>query len=232
MGRHRAPELEDSGTDDDNPPEDNPPEDTRPDLDAPTRPVGRPRLTTEERTARKKDRETRRLKSKQDRQAALANRAKQPGQGPPDFSEWEEFFGAFIIRWITRAIVAFVFRGLSDYRSLITPEELEALELDPEDAAAIARPLAHVAERSAIGKKYGRSIIESRDAIQSLIALTMWTNRINRIAKKYRPDDKKKRHTHARHSGADVPEQQPEEGTPPPVGYAGIGQYRANGVGS
>lgn len=229
MGKHHRPE-EESESIADNPPEDNPPEDTRPDLNVPRRRPGRPRLSPQE----KADRERRQLRQKALRQEWKANQAKKPGQGPPDFSEWEEFFGAFIIRWITRAIVAFVFRGVSDYRSLLTPEELEALELDPEDSAAIARPLAHVAERSAIGKKYGRSIIESRDAIQSLIALTMWTNRINRIAKKYRPDDKKKQrpHNHGRHSGTDVPAEQPEESTPPPVGYAGIGQYRANGIGS
>src|SRR5580698_1537147 len=47
---------------------------------------------------------------------------------PPDFSEWQDFIGSLVIRWVCRAFIAVSFRGgISD---LVTQEELDSLELD------------------------------------------------------------------------------------------------------
>jgi hypothetical protein len=136
-----------------------------------------------------------------------------------------------MMRWITRGIVAYVFRGIDDYRSRVTEEEREALELDPEDAAKIARPIAHIAERSAMGQKHGRMLMDSRDGLESMIAITMWANRMNRIAKKYRDPRPQKGHTHRGNSRRNVSgEVISEERTPQQEHFSGFGQYSSNGA--
>lgn len=62
----------------------------------------------------------------------------------------------------------------------------EALELDPEQLSDIAKPIAHMADRSKLAKKYGRVVIDSSDGVIAMIQLAMWTSRVNRIARKYR----------------------------------------------
>jgi hypothetical protein len=111
----------------------------------------------------------------------------------PNFSEWHDFLGTFVIRWIARAYVAFTFRGIDRYEVLSAIEN-EALELDDQQLSDIAKPLAHIADRSKFGKKYGRVIIDSSDGIAALIQFTMWANRVNRIAKKVRPERGKHDH--------------------------------------
>jgi hypothetical protein len=108
-----------------------------------------------------------------------------PKISAPNFSEWHEFFGEFAIKWITRAWIAFVFRGIDRFE-LLSAMDNAALELDPQAQSDIAKPIAHLADRSKFGKKYGRLLIDSTDGVAAMIQLTMWANRVNRIAKKYR----------------------------------------------
>lgn len=104
----------------------------------------------------------------------------------PDFSEWHDYLGNFVIKWITRGYIAFVFRGI-DRWELLSAAENQALELDDKELSDIAKPIAHLANGSKFGKKYGRLLIDSSDGIAAFIQLSMWANRVNRIARRYRP---------------------------------------------
>jgi hypothetical protein len=134
----------------------------------------------------------------------------------PDFSEWHDYLGNFAIKWVTRGYIAFVFRGVDRYE-LLSPQDNEALELDDEQLSDIAKPIAHLADRSKLGKKYGRVIIDSSDGIVAMIQLGMWGSRVNRIAKKYRGEGHH-RHDHGIDTGSEggsgVQETEPEYGTP------------------
>ncbi len=120
-------------------------------------------------------------------------RGRPPGSGKPkpptfkpeipDFDEWETFIGGLLIRWLARAYVAVALSGLD--RNLLTPDEKEDLELDDDALSAVAKPFAHLASKSKFNKKYGRTIMESRDAIEASVILFMWAGRIGRIKTKY-----------------------------------------------
>lgn len=102
----------------------------------------------------------------------------------PDFSEWQDFIGTLLIRWLCRAYVTVALRG--GIQDMLTPEEKEDLELDDESLAAIAKPFASLAIRSKkFNLKYGRTIMDSRDAIESSVMLFMWAGRVSRIRTKY-----------------------------------------------
>jgi hypothetical protein len=58
--------------------------------------------------------------------------------------------------------------------------------MDDEQLSDISKPIAHLAARSKVGGKYGRVIIDSSDGVLAMIAMGMWANRVNRIAKKYK----------------------------------------------
>ena len=103
----------------------------------------------------------------------------------PDFSEWHEYIGNFAIKWGARAYIAYCFRGI-DRWEVLSDAENEALEPDSDQLSDIAKPLAHIAERSKLGKKYGRMLIDASDGCVAVIQLAMWGNRVNRIARKYR----------------------------------------------
>jgi hypothetical protein len=108
-----------------------------------------------------------------------------------------------------------VFRGVDRYE-LLPPQEANALELDEQQLSDIAKPLAHIAARSTFLSKHGRVIIDSSDGVSAGIQLIMWANRVNRIAKKYRPERQKHDHrvvpgniVSDAESGNDVPEGPP-----------------------
>lgn len=104
---------------------------------------------------------------------------------PPDFAEWTEFIGTVVLRWAARGISAVILRGID--RDTIDPADLDEIDLDEEQLTALAKPFAHVADRSKFLTKHGRAIIDSKDAIEAAVILFMWMGRVNRVAKKYRP---------------------------------------------
>ena len=112
-------------------------------------------------------------------------KASAPKVRPPDFSEWADYLGNFALRWAARGYVAFVFRGLDRYE-LLSDKDNQALELDAEELADIAKPIAHLADRSKLGKRYGRVIIDSSDGVAAAIQIGMWGARVNRIASNLR----------------------------------------------
>jgi hypothetical protein len=143
-----------------------------------------------------------------------------PDIHPPDFSEWHDYLGNFVIKWITRGYIAFAFRGI-DRWDVLSDGDNRALELDEQALSDIAKPMAHLAAKSKFGGKYGRLVMDSTDGIIAAIQLGMWMNRVNRIASKYRKAESG--------DGEQIREQSAgpavsETGAPPPPGI------RLNGV--
>jgi hypothetical protein len=109
----------------------------------------------------------------------------------PDFSEWEDFIATLVLRWAARAFVAVAFRGIDRYE-VCSKDDLDDLELDDEELQAVARPFAHIVTKSQMNTKYGRAIMDSRDAIEASVVLFMWGNRVRRIGRKYRGKHERK----------------------------------------
>lgn len=103
---------------------------------------------------------------------------------PPDFREWHDFGANFIFKWLCRAYVGYVFRGI-DRERILNAAELKALEPDADMLSSATKPFAHMADRSKFMKKHGRAIIDSADGIEALIAVGMYANTIRRIARSH-----------------------------------------------
>jgi hypothetical protein len=149
------------------------------------------------------------------------SKPKPPSVRPPDFSEWHEYVSDFALKWASRGYIAFVFRGVDRYE-LLSKEDNAALQLSDDALSDVAKPLAHLADRSKLGKKYGRVIIDSSDGVQAMIALGMWGARVNRIANKYRKilENGQPSGQAQQSSGSDVPGTA-ETTEPSTNGYAG-----------
>lgn len=74
---------------------------------------------------------------------------------------------------------------------MLTEEENEDLEFDDDELLTIAKPFAHLVERTKFNKKYGRTVMESRDAIEASVMLFMWSGRVARIRTKYKGKHRK-----------------------------------------
>lgn len=107
---------------------------------------------------------------------------------PPDLREWSGFIGNVVIRWLARGFVAANFRGLPEYRDLLTDMDREDLELDDKQLAAIAKPMAHTAMKVPVLQRNGRAIIDSAEGIEAAVVLFMWAGRVNRIAKRIKKE--------------------------------------------
>lgn len=132
------------------------------------------------------------------------NKPKQNDNKPkvPEFDEWQDFIGTLVIRWLCRAYLTV---ALSGVRDMMTDEENEDLEFDDEELTTIAKPFAHLIERTKFNKKYGRTVMESRDAIEASVMLFMWSGRVARIRTKYKGKHRKETDSHVQlDAGTDV----------------------------
>jgi hypothetical protein len=214
-GKHRKPEVSESITDEPEAPEipESPPREP-----PRTRPAGRrrairdrvPPVPTRGRAKNEKD-----------------GKVPPPNVRPPDFAEWHDYVGNFALKWISRGYIAWVFRGVDRYE-LLSKADNEALQMDDEQLSDISKPIAHLAARSKVGGKYGRVIIDSSDGVLAMIAMGMWANRVNRIAKKYKMGERNGEAQPA--SGQDVSGE--PEGEPAANGYSARNPIAApNGFG-
>ena len=103
--------------------------------------------------------------------------------GPPTATEWQDFFGRFLIRLVVNGYISMVLGDLVDE---LSPAEAKLIYLSKEDMRNIAAPFASVAVKSPMAKKYGRTIIGLSDSYESVFELVLWMRRVNRIAKKHK----------------------------------------------
>jgi hypothetical protein len=103
--------------------------------------------------------------------------------GPPSLSEWQDFFGRFVIKLL---VDGYLYLVLGDLLDELTPSEAKQIQLSKEDMQELAAPLASLSNKSRFMKKHGRGIIAAADSYESIFTLLMWMRRVNRIAKRHR----------------------------------------------
>jgi hypothetical protein len=127
--------------------------------------------------------------------------------GPPKLGEWQDFFSRIVIKYGTNWYMDMMLRDIDP--ALLKPSDLAALSLSADDRKKIARPFAELATKSAVAKKYGRTIVSSADSVESAMILAKWARTVSRIGKKYRPAKQPKavRTQQHQHSQQVVPSQ-------------------------
>lgn len=132
------------------------------------------------------DREVKKVKAR-DTEKPVKDRAK---AGPPTLAEWQDFFARVVFLTIAEWYVSWAFRGIPD--DIIADEDLDKLTLSKEDRAQIAAPFAELANKSSLARKHGRQVIALADSLEAVIIVGMWISKVNRTARKYRPERKKR----------------------------------------
>lgn len=116
-------------------------------------------------------------------------RMERGAQGPrttaPKADEWLDLFSRVVLKVGMELYVDFAFRGIDE--SVVTVDDLKRLKVGKDERDTIARPFAEYAAKSDLGKKHGRKIVALTDSAESLVTLGIWTRRVNRVAKKYKP---------------------------------------------
>lgn len=130
---------------------------------------------------------------------------REPKTGPPDITEWMDFFSKVVLRFICDWYVQWAFSGVDE--DLLSDREIERIQLTGDERKRIARPFAELSYKSKLMRKHGRTIVASGGAFDALVTLGAWTSRVNRIARKYkRPNPRQARPGNER-SGSGQPQQ-------------------------
>lgn len=123
--------------------------------------------------------------------------------GPPSLDEWQNFFSRVVLRLVTEWYINYAFRGIDE--DTLSDKELDRLAMTDDERQMIAVPFAELSHKSKLMRKYGRTIVASGDAINSLVVLAAWASRVNRIASKHRPKVQKSRTVINGSSGQSTP---------------------------
>jgi hypothetical protein len=115
-----------------------------------------------------------------------------PQTKPPTVDEWQDFIGRIVLHTAMEAYAGWILKDID-----LTPAELELISLTKEDYKEMSAPLATYTNKNTWARKHGREIIGAADSIESVLALGIWVRRVNRIAKKHRPEKQARRHQHA-----------------------------------
>jgi hypothetical protein len=140
--------------------------------------------------------------------------------GPPDTTEWLDFFSRVILKVGMNSYIDFAFRGIDEDH--VSDEDLAKLKVSREERDVIARPLAEFAAKNPYTRKHGRQVVALTGSIESLMTLGIWMRRVNRIAKKYKPIQAKTIRPTAVHLRSEASVNDQPNGTPSPNGTNGI----------
>jgi hypothetical protein len=125
---------------------------------------------------------------------------------PPAADEWLDLFSRVVLKVGIDLYIDFAFRGIDD--SLVSEADLRRIQVKREERESIARPFAEFCAKNATTRKYGRQIVALTDSAESLVTLGIWTRRVNRVARKYRPAKTPRNvlrpQAHIRESNADI----------------------------
>lgn len=108
-----------------------------------------------------------------------------PKGGAPTLDEWQNFFSRIVVRFLTDGYIAYAFRGINE--DTMSERDLSKLKLSTEERSKIAVPFAEYANKSPFARKHGRQVVAAVDSLESMATLAIWMGRVNRIARKYRP---------------------------------------------
>lgn len=104
--------------------------------------------------------------------------------GAPSVDEWQDFIGRIVLTTVTDLYLDFALKGISDQ---LTDRELRQVRLSKQDLKEMAAPIATLAQGSKFAAKRGRALIAASDSIEAVIVMVLWMKKVNKIAKKYRP---------------------------------------------
>lgn len=105
--------------------------------------------------------------------------------GPPDKDDWLDFFSRIILRVGMESYVDYVFRNIDE--NLLTERELDQIKPTRELREQIATPFAVYCTKNKWTRKHGREIVAAADSVEALVNLGIWIRRVNRIARRYKP---------------------------------------------
>lgn len=109
--------------------------------------------------------------------------------GPPSLDEWTKFFHRIVVKTAADWYLDYAFRGIDE--ESLTDHELDRLKLSEDERKTISVPFAELSNKSKFMRKHGRVIVSSGDAIQAVIVMGAWMNRVNRIAARHKKQDVK-----------------------------------------
>jgi hypothetical protein len=107
----------------------------------------------------------------------------EPKAGPPSVDEWQDFIGRIVLRTLLDGYVTLMLRDCD-----LTPQEEKYIELSKSDLKEMAAPFASFANKNKTMRKHGRSIISAADSYEAIIGLSIWMRRVNKVAKRHRPE--------------------------------------------
>jgi hypothetical protein len=103
----------------------------------------------------------------------------------PTIDEWQDFWSRIFLRVACDYYIDAAFRGIDE--NLITDRDIERIRLKDDERKRIATPLAEFSHKNKFMRKHGRTIVASGGMFDALVTLGQWTSRVNRVARKYKP---------------------------------------------
>ena len=102
----------------------------------------------------------------------------------PSIDEWLDFFSRIVLRVACDWYIEWAFRGVDE--SILNDREIARIQMTDEERKRIAVPFAEISHKSKFMRKHGRAIVASGGVFDAIVALGVWTSRVNRIARKYK----------------------------------------------
>lgn len=103
----------------------------------------------------------------------------------PSIDEWMDFFSRIVLRVSCDWYIEWAFRGVDE--NLLSERDITRLQMSEEERKRIATPFAEFSHKSKFMRKHGRTIVASGGMFDAIIAIGTWTNRVNRIARRHKP---------------------------------------------
>ena len=102
----------------------------------------------------------------------------------PLMSGWISF-SRIVLRVSCDWYIEWAFRGVDE--NLLSERDITRLQMSEEERKRIATPFAEFSHKSKFMRKHGRTIVASGGMFDAIIAIGTWTNRVNRIARRHKP---------------------------------------------
>jgi hypothetical protein len=125
----------------------------------------------------------------------------------PTIDEWSDFWSRIVLRVACDWYIEWAFRGVDE--NSLTDREIERVQMSTEERQRIGTPLAEFSHKSKFMRKHGRTIVASGGMFDGIVAIGTWTSRVNRIARKHKPQTVQ---------GRVIPNERTGQGEPRPNG--------------
>lgn len=106
-----------------------------------------------------------------------------PKGGAPSVDEWQDFIGRIVLRTLFDGYMTLMLRDIE-----LSEQEERYLHLSKQDLKEMSAPLAGFASKNRTLRKHGRSIVSAADSWESVVAISIWLRRVNRVARRHRKE--------------------------------------------